>query len=114
MLISTNPKPLLLPVSRSEMTSALSTLPYCENSCSRSELLTRYVRFPTYSFLPTINLLKQGTTQDQLSGIERLGPITRPDEWKGGEAGERVRRDPLHALIRFPTELSIEISRLQG
>ena len=39
--ISTNPKPLLLPVSRSEMTSALSTLPYCEKICSRSELLTR-------------------------------------------------------------------------
>ncbi len=39
--ISTKPKPLLRPVSRSEITSALSTLPYGVKICSRSELLTR-------------------------------------------------------------------------
>ena len=38
--ISTKPKPLLRPVSRSSMTWALCTVPNCENNCSRSELLT--------------------------------------------------------------------------
>ncbi len=45
--ISTKPKPLERPVSRSIMTLALETLPYCANACCRSSSRMLYERLPT-------------------------------------------------------------------
>ena len=50
--ISTKPKPFERPVSRSIMTLADDTVPYCANACWRSSSRTLYERLPTYSLLP--------------------------------------------------------------
>src|ERR1039457_4706179 len=50
--ISTKPKPFERPVSRSIMTFAELTVPYCANACCRSSSRMLYERLPTYSLLP--------------------------------------------------------------
>ena len=69
--------PLLRPLRRARVTvvsrlrkdAALRTVPCCPKSCCRSELLVVYERFPTYSFLPTADLLSQAKqTLFSLSG----------------------------------------------
>jgi len=60
--ISTNPNPLLRPVSRSSITCALVTEPNAENMASRLALVTLKLRLPTYSFFPTAELLEQKLT----------------------------------------------------
>src|SRR5438552_2418715 len=73
-LISTNPNPFERFVSRSTMICALCTVPNWENKASRSDWLTPYVRLPTYSFLPTIELRNDRlTTRFWLSGSSRKG-----------------------------------------
>src|SRR3990170_937441 len=57
LFISTKPKPLLRPVSRSLMTSALLTVPNALNNWSRSELETLKLRLPQYSFFPMMHFL---------------------------------------------------------
>jgi hypothetical protein len=50
--ISTKPKPLERPVSRSIMTFAEVTVPNCANAACNDSSRTEYARLPTYSLFP--------------------------------------------------------------
>src|SRR5262249_49830689 len=63
VFISTKPKPLERPVSRSMITCADSTVPCASNIFDRSLSVTPYPRLPTYSFLPMCYLHKKQAPQ---------------------------------------------------
>src|SRR5215831_17630157 len=63
VFISTKPKPLERPVSRSMITCADSTVPCASNIFDRSLSVTPYPRLPTYSFLPICYLHKKQAPQ---------------------------------------------------
>src|SRR5262249_59579772 len=63
VFISTKPKTLERPVSRSMITCADSTVPCASNIFDRSLSVTPYPRLPTYSFLPMCYLHKKQAPQ---------------------------------------------------
>src|ERR1017187_2944823 len=72
--ISTKPKPFERPVSRSIMTFAELTVPYCANACCRSSSRMLYERLPTYSLLPMGELPS--------CSLPRFGALTHREPFK--------------------------------
>src|SRR5262249_20227018 len=96
--ISTKPKPLDRPVSRSMMTWADCTVPCGANSCSSAASVTSNVRFPTYNFLPICELLK--------------GPP--PDSAEEGQVTERTRTIPPAARCGGNCQMAVDPTSLAG
>src|SRR6185503_14324305 len=78
--ISTNPNPRLRPVSRSEITCALVTVPYCPNSCSNSACVVVNGRFPTYRFFVDMSSLPGRASSPTLPGTSVDRPRRRDRE----------------------------------
>src|SRR5512143_3537632 len=78
LVISTNPKPFDVPVSRSVITAADTTVPACANNVRSSSSVVVYDRFPTYNLASMTNSpLMSGRGRDE--HVARVEASAQPE-----------------------------------